>query len=101
WVIVDVQRGPQLRRQMVTGPQTQQAEELARAVAAIDPPPGSAPAQVHESGSAMLIAHAEDPAVLGEGPGGTPLLMVLGSSSLMCVPLSDGERSYGVLTLAA
>jgi serine phosphatase RsbU (regulator of sigma subunit)/PAS domain-containing protein len=101
WVIIDVERGEQLRRQMVTGPQTQQAEELARAVAAIDPPPGSAPAQVHESGSAMLIAHAEDPAVLGEGPRGTPLLMVLGSTSLMCVPLSDGERSYGVLTLAA
>lgn len=101
WVIIDVQRGQQLRRQMVAGPQTKQGQELARAVAAIDPPPGSAPAQVHESGSAMLIAHAEDPAVLGEGPGGTPLLMVLGSTSLMCVPLSDGERSYGVLTLAA
>ena len=101
WVIIDVQRGQQLRRQMVAGPQTKQAEELARAVAAIDPPPGSAAAQVHESGSAMLIAHAEDPAVLGEGPGGTPLLMVLGSTSLICVPLSDGERSYGVLTLAA
>jgi serine phosphatase RsbU (regulator of sigma subunit) len=101
WVIIDVQREQQLRRQMVTGPRTQQAEELARAVAAIDPPPGSAPAQVHESGSAMLIAHAEDPAVLGADADGTPLLMVLGSTSLMCVPLSDGERSYGVLTLAA
>ena len=101
WVIVDVQRDQQLRRQVVTGPQTQHAEELAKAVAAIDPPPGSAPAQVHESGSAMLIAHAEDPAVLGEGTDGMPLLMVLGSTSLMCVPLSDGERSYGVLTVAA
>jgi serine phosphatase RsbU (regulator of sigma subunit)/PAS domain-containing protein len=101
WVIIDVQRGQQLRRQVVAGPQTKQAEELAKAVAAIDPPPGSGPSQVHESGSAMLIAHAEDPAVLGAGPGGTPLLMALGSTSLMCVPLSDGERGYGVLTLAA
>jgi serine phosphatase RsbU (regulator of sigma subunit)/PAS domain-containing protein len=101
WVIIDVQRGQQLRRQMVTGPRTQQADELAGTVAATDPPPGSAPAQVHESGSAMLIAHAEDPAVLGAAADGTPLLMVLGSTSLMCVPLSDGERSYGVLTLAA
>jgi serine phosphatase RsbU (regulator of sigma subunit) len=101
WVIIDVERGQQLRRQTVIGPQTQQAQELARTVATIDPPPGSAPVQVHESGSAMLIAHAEDPAVLGAGADGTPLLMVLGSSSLMCVPLSDGERSYGVLTLAA
>jgi serine phosphatase RsbU (regulator of sigma subunit)/PAS domain-containing protein len=101
WVIIDVQRGQQLRRQMVTGPATQQDEELARTVAAIDPPPGSAPVQVHGSGSAMLIAHAEDPAALGAAADGTPLLMVLGSTSLMCVPLSDGERSYGVLTLAA
>ena len=26
--------------------------------------------------------------------------MALGAASLLCVPLSDGERSYGVLTLA-
>lgn len=101
WVIVDVQRDERLRRQMVAGPETQQGEELARAAAAIDPQPDTAPAQVHESGSAMLVAHAEDPRVLGDGPHGVPLLMALGATSLLCVPLSDGERSYGVLTLAA
>jgi serine phosphatase RsbU (regulator of sigma subunit)/PAS domain-containing protein len=100
WVIIDVERGERLRRQMVTGPETQQAEELAGVVAAEDPQPGSAPVQVHESGSAMLVAHAEDPRVLGDRPDGVPLLMVLGATSLLCVPISDGERSYGVLTLA-
>ncbi len=100
WVIIDVERGGRLRRQTVTGPETQQAEELASAVAAIDPQPDTAPAQVFESGSSMLVAHPEDPGVLGDGPQRVPLLMALGATSLLCVPLSDGERSYGVLTLA-
>jgi sigma-B regulation protein RsbU (phosphoserine phosphatase) len=104
WVIVDVAAGghdQRLRRQTVIGPQTQQAQELARAVAALDPQPGSAPHQVYESGSTLLLAHAEDAETLGEGPDGTPLLLMLGATSLLCAPLTDGERSYGVLTLAA
>ncbi|HEY3733575.1 MAG TPA: GAF domain-containing SpoIIE family protein phosphatase, partial [Streptosporangiaceae bacterium] len=100
WVIIDVERGKRLRRQTVTGPGTPQAEELARSAGAIDPPPGSAPAQVHESGSALLVAHAEDSSALGDLRDGVPLLMALGATSLICVPLSDGERGYGVLTLA-
>ena len=101
WVIIDVDRGQGLRRQMVTGPGTQRAEEeLARTTAAVDPQPGSVPLQVHESGSGLLVAHAEDADALGKGPDGVPLLMVLGATSLLCVPLSDGERAYGVLTLA-
>jgi serine phosphatase RsbU (regulator of sigma subunit)/PAS domain-containing protein len=101
WVIIDADRGQGLRRQMVTGPDTQRAqEELARTTAAVDPQPGSVPLQVHESGSGMLIAHAEDAGALGKGPDGVPLLMILGATSLLCVPLSDGERRYGVLTLA-
>jgi serine phosphatase RsbU (regulator of sigma subunit)/PAS domain-containing protein len=101
WVIVDVERDQRLRRQTVTAPQTQQAQELVRSVAAMDPQPGSAPQQVYESGSALLVAHAEDTGTLGDGPDGTPLLLVLEATSLLCVPLTDGERSYGVLTLAA
>ena len=42
--------------------ENQQAEELARAVAAVDPQPDTAPLQVHESGSALLVAHAGTPA---------------------------------------
>ncbi len=48
----------------------------------------------------MLLAHAEDAGLLGPGPGGVPLLMQLGASSVLCVPLTDGEQVYGVLTLA-
>ena len=100
WVIVDVAGGQRLRRQHVSGPDDQRSEQLARAVAAVDPQPGSGPYQVHESGSTMLIAHAEDPGALGDGPDGIPLLMLLGATSVLSVPLTDGEHAYGVLTLA-
>jgi len=100
WVIVDVAGGPRLRRQHVSGPEDQRSEKQARAVAAVDPQPGSGPYQVHESGSTMLIAHAEDPGALGDGPDGIPLLMLLGATSVLSVPLTDGEHAYGVLTLA-
>ena len=100
WVIVDVDRRQRLRRQVVMGPADHDSQQLAREVMAVDPQPGSAPRQVHESGSSMLVAHAEDVGILGTGADGVPLLMQLGATSLLCVPLTDGEQSYGVLTLA-
>jgi phosphoserine phosphatase RsbU/P len=100
WLILDVERQQRLRRQLAVGPEDQASDDLARAVAAVDPSPGSAPRQVHESGSSLLVAHAEDPGLLGADPHGVPLLMQLGSTSVLSVPLSDGERSYGALTLA-
>ena len=101
WVIVDVEGGGQrLQRQHVSGPEDQRAEKLAHAVAAVDPAPESGPYQVHESGSTLLIAHADDPGALGDGPDGIPLLMLLGATSVLSVPLTDGEHAYGVLTLA-
>jgi serine phosphatase RsbU (regulator of sigma subunit)/PAS domain-containing protein len=100
WLILDVERHQRLRRQLAVDPDDQPSDELARAVAAVDPAPGSAARQVHESGSSLLVAHAEDPGLLGDGPDGVPLLMRLGATSVLCVPLSDGERSYGALTLA-
>lgn len=100
WVIVDVERRQRLRRQFVMGPADQHSPDLARAVSAIDPQPGTAPRQVHESGSSLLIAHAEDAGILGAGPDGVPIMMLMGATSLLCVPLSDGERTYGALTLA-
>ncbi len=100
WAVLDVERHQRLRRQLVIGPDDKPSDEMARAVAAVDPPPGSAAFGVHESGSSLLVAHAEDPGLLGDGPDGVPLLMRLGATSVLCVPLTDGERSYGALTLA-
>ena len=100
WVILDVERQQGLRRQLAVGPDDQPSEDLARAVAAVDPPPDSAPHQVHESGNSLLVAHAEDPGLLGPGPDGAPLLIRLDATSVLCVPLTDGDHSYGALTLA-
>jgi serine phosphatase RsbU (regulator of sigma subunit)/PAS domain-containing protein len=100
WVIVDVERRQRLRRQVVMGPAGADAEHIARVVGGVDPTPGSAPRQVHDTGSSMLLAHAGDVGILGTGPDGVPLLMQLGATSLLSVPLTDGEHSYGVLTLA-
>jgi serine phosphatase RsbU (regulator of sigma subunit) len=100
WVIVDVERRQRLRRQVVMGPAGPDAEHIARVVGGVDPQPGSAPRQVHDTGSSMLLAHAGDVGIMGTGPDGVPLLMQLGATSLLSVPLTDGEQSYGVLTLA-
>jgi PAS domain-containing protein len=100
WVIVDVLRGHRLRRQFVLGPQDGPSADLARIVARADPAPGTAPATVAEHGGTWLEAHAEDLSVLGQAPDGTPLLMLLGATSVVSVPIADGEQVYGVLTLA-
>jgi serine phosphatase RsbU (regulator of sigma subunit)/PAS domain-containing protein len=100
WVIVDVERDGGLRRQFAVGPRNSQSDALARSVRNIDPEPDSAPWQVHATRKPVLLAHADDMGMLGTGPGGTPLLMLLGATSLICVPISDGTTSYGTLTLA-
>lgn len=100
WVIVDVARDQRLRRQFVAGGQDERAAELARVVAAHDPQPGSLSWIVHDSGSSQLIARAGDAGLLGEGPDGVPLLMLLGATSVLSVPLTDGEQAHGTLTLA-
>ena len=100
WVIIDMERGGQLRRQFATGARQRQADQLARVARSVDPEPDSAPWQVHAAGKSVLLAHVDDPKVLGAGPDGTPLLMVLGAASMVCVPISDGATGFGTLTLA-
>jgi serine phosphatase RsbU (regulator of sigma subunit)/PAS domain-containing protein len=100
WVIVDMDRRYRMRRQFVAGPDDPRLTELSSALAAVDPPPGSVPYTVHESGHPALVAHAEDAAALGTDVDGEPLLTRLDGTSLLSVPLTDGEIRYGVLTLA-
>jgi serine phosphatase RsbU (regulator of sigma subunit)/PAS domain-containing protein len=100
WVIVDMDRGHRLRRQFAAGPDDPRLTELTSALAAVDPPPDSIPGTVHESGHPALVAHAENAAALGADVAGKPLLTRLDATSLLSVPLTDGESRYGVLTLA-
>src|ERR1700744_3708753 len=100
WVIVDIERDGQLRRQFVVGPPDSQDGELSRRLRTGDPRPGSVPAQVHVAGRSVVVAHADDSTCLGAGQDGTPLLLALGATSLLSVPIRDRSTSYGVLTLA-
>jgi PAS domain S-box-containing protein len=99
WVIVDMERRHRVRRQFAIGPDDPGLAELTSALAAVDPPPGSVPCAVHESGHPALIAHAEDAGILGSSLDGEPLLSKLDATSVLSVPLTDGEKRYGVLTL--
>jgi serine phosphatase RsbU (regulator of sigma subunit)/PAS domain-containing protein len=100
WVIIDMERGGRLLRQSAAGPRGGQSDQLARLARSVDPDAESVPAQVYTAGKSMLLAHPDDAAALGRGPDRTPLLMTLGASSLISVPISDGATSYGALTLA-
>jgi len=100
WVIIDVERGGRLLRQFVAGPRGGHWDQLARLARGIDPDPESMPAQVHTAVKSVLLAHVDDPGGLGRGPDGTPLLMMLGATSVISVPIFDGSTGYGTLTLA-
>jgi serine phosphatase RsbU (regulator of sigma subunit) len=100
WVIVDLHRRGQLRRHYVAGPDDPESSGLAHAMAACDPTPGSVPDQVHESGQLLLFTHVGDEMALGASDGGgPPFLTVIGATSLVCVPVTDGAHRYGVLTM--
>ncbi|HEY0718562.1 MAG TPA: PAS domain-containing protein, partial [Streptosporangiaceae bacterium] len=99
WVIVDVIRGRRLRRQVAVGPAGEESELVARALRDTDPEPDSLPAQVHETGRSLLQARLDDTGILGAGPDGVPLLMKLGATSVLSVPIAEGARGYGVITL--
>jgi serine phosphatase RsbU (regulator of sigma subunit)/PAS domain-containing protein len=99
WVIIDIDRGGRLLRQFAAGPRDGQADQLARLARGLDPDQESLPALVHSTGKSVLLAHTDDPAALGRGPDGTPLGMILGATSLICVPISDGTTGYGTLAL--
>jgi serine phosphatase RsbU (regulator of sigma subunit)/PAS domain-containing protein len=99
WVIVDLERRHRIRRQFAVGPDDPRLAALTSVITAVDPSDGSVPRAVHESGRPVLIAHAEDAGLLGDGLDGEPLLTKLEAASVLSVPLSDGENRYGVLTL--
>jgi len=100
WVIVDIERSGLLRRQFVIGPPGEPARMLVRTIRGDDPQPGSTPEQVYSAGAPVLMAHVEDTGILGSAPDGTPLLILLGATGLLSVPITDGDTVYGALTLA-
>jgi serine phosphatase RsbU (regulator of sigma subunit) len=99
WVLIDVIRGRRLRRQVAVGPPGEDSQPAVRDVRSADPEPGSLPAQVYETGKSQLQARSDDTGMLGAGPDGVPLLMKLGATSVLSVPIAEGQHGYGVITL--
>jgi serine phosphatase RsbU (regulator of sigma subunit)/PAS domain-containing protein len=99
WVIVDVRRRGALHRHFVAGPDDPASAKLAQAVSAVLPGPDTISFQVYESGSSSLMTHVEDEEVLGRDGDGAPMLARLAATSVLSVPMTDGSRSFGALTL--
>jgi PAS domain S-box-containing protein len=99
WAIIDLRRRGELRRHYVAGPDDPESADVAQIAAAADPAPGSVPAQVAESGQALLFSHVADELALGATADGLPLLTMLDAASLLTVPVTDGSARHGVLTL--
>ncbi len=59
WVIVDIERSGQLRRQFVIGPPGERADELARKVRTVDPVPASSPVR------STSACYSPDPPLFG------------------------------------
>ncbi|MGH7513761.1 MAG: SpoIIE family protein phosphatase [Gemmatimonadales bacterium] len=99
WVFIDLAREESLLRQVVIGPEDERSTEIAHTLEDLDPASGTLPATVHASGQSVLQAHLDDLGTLGTSPAGPPVCGLIEASSLMCVPLDDGERCHGTLTL--
>jgi PAS domain S-box-containing protein len=99
WVIVDVQRRGQLRRLHVAGPDDRKHASLTHAAVAAAPGRGTVPAQVFESGQSLVLTHIDDEMALGKPADGPPLLALLAGASVLAVPIADGLRQLGALTL--
>jgi serine phosphatase RsbU (regulator of sigma subunit)/PAS domain-containing protein len=99
WVIIDLEQDDRLLRHVVIGPADERSTQIAKSLENLHPLPGSLPAGVHESGRSALQAHVSDPGALGTSAAGLPVCGLIEASSLMCVPLDDGERRLGTMTL--
>jgi PAS domain S-box-containing protein len=99
WVIIDLADDEGIRRQVVLGPDDERSREIARAVEAVEPAAGTLPATVLRTGQSALHAHVEDLDMLGTTPDGMAVCGLLGVTSIISVPMDDGDRGLGVVTL--
>jgi serine phosphatase RsbU (regulator of sigma subunit) len=100
WVIVDLcdDEGT-LRRNMVIGPPGDATATFARVLQDIDPRPDTMPAKVHRGGQPALLPDIDDLGVLGTAEADVPVCALMNATSVLSVPLSDGEAALGALTV--
>src|SRR5215472_8101424 len=99
WVIIDVMAGGRLERHSVAGPDEEESAGRAQAVMAVHPSAETAAGQVAQSGTALVLAHPDDEAILGATEAGVPLLLMLGGASVLSAPVTAGDICYGALTM--
>ncbi|WP_067800717.1 SpoIIE family protein phosphatase [Actinomadura formosensis] len=92
---------PELRRQVVMGPEDEHSVEAARMLEEVEPAHGTLPHTVFVTRQSALRPHVEDLDVLGVCPDGQPVCGKIGVTSVLSVPIEDGDRAIGTITLAA
>ncbi|MEO3830082.1 SpoIIE family protein phosphatase [Actinomadura sp. B10D3] len=91
---------PRLRRQVVMGPEDERSVEAARLLEQVDPAEDTLPHTVFVTRQSALRPHVENVDVLGVCPDGQPVCAKIGATSLLSVPIEDGDRAIGTITLA-
>ncbi|NVI86482.1 SpoIIE family protein phosphatase [Actinomadura sp. BRA 177] len=92
---------PELRRQVVMGPEDEHSVEAARMLEEVEPAQGTLPHTVFVTRQSALRPHVENLDVLGVCPDGNPVCGKIGATSVLSVPIEDGDRAIGTITLAA
>lgn len=92
---------PALRRQVVMGPEDERSVEAARMLEEVDPAEDTLPHDVFVTRQSALRPHVENLDVLGMCPDGLPVCGKIGVTSVLSVPIEDGDRAIGTITLAA
>ncbi|TDD95461.1 SpoIIE family protein phosphatase [Actinomadura rubrisoli] len=92
---------PELRRQVVMGPADEHSVEAVGMLEQMEPAAGTLPHTVFLTRQSALRPHVENLDVLGVCPDGQPVCSKIGATSVLCVPVEDGDRCIGTISLAA
>lgn len=92
---------PPLRRQVVMGPEDEHSVEAARMLEEVDPAQGTLPHTVYVTRQSALRPHVENLDLLGVCGDGQDVCRKIGATSVLSVPIEDGDRAIGTITLAA
>ncbi|MDL4820380.1 SpoIIE family protein phosphatase [Actinomadura sp. OS1-43] len=92
---------PVLHRQVVMGPDDEYAVEAARTLQEMRPAAGTLPHTVFVTRQSALRPHLENLDELGMAADGVPICAKIGATSLLSVPVEDGDRCLGSITLAS
>lgn len=92
---------PAVRRQVVMGPADEHSVAAIGMLEELDPAPGTLPHTVFTARQSALRPHVENLDLLGVCPDGQPVCAKIGATSVLCVPVEDGDACIGTITLAA